>query len=313
MRAVLADPDADLPRLVLADWLEENGDADRAEFIRVQCRLAELDWRRWPAGAEVYAGERDALYRRRNALWESHRAEWRAELPKYARPLAQFERGFVGEWCGRTDDLRKLSGRVWDAHPIRAMDIRLGSYGPADITGLLARPRTERVRRLALRGVLLGQEAAELAESRHLSCVTAMTVTGATDEGCIALGLCPSLGNLRELHLGGGPDLAPDALAEFADSPTAGGLTSLWLEAHFLRGEAAWVVAGSPRLRGLKLLGVNGAIGDGGARALLAGEHLGGLECLVVRDYDTIPDHLHAALAERFGSAYCRLGLGEYG
>lgn len=40
MRAILSEPAADVPRLVYADWLEENGDAARAEFIRVQCELA---------------------------------------------------------------------------------------------------------------------------------------------------------------------------------------------------------------------------------------------------------------------------------
>jgi len=40
--AVLAAPDDDLPRLVYADAIEEAGEGERAEFIRVQCRLAEL-------------------------------------------------------------------------------------------------------------------------------------------------------------------------------------------------------------------------------------------------------------------------------
>lgn len=34
MSAILADPADDTPRLIYADWLEEQGDADRAEFIR---------------------------------------------------------------------------------------------------------------------------------------------------------------------------------------------------------------------------------------------------------------------------------------
>src|SRR5436190_19415841 len=47
--AILAEPDDDAPRLVYSDWLEEHGDHERAEFIRVQCRLANLspadpDW-----------------------------------------------------------------------------------------------------------------------------------------------------------------------------------------------------------------------------------------------------------------------------
>lgn len=40
VRAVCADPTNDLPRLVLADWWDEHGQPDRAEFVRVQCELA---------------------------------------------------------------------------------------------------------------------------------------------------------------------------------------------------------------------------------------------------------------------------------
>lgn len=40
IRRYLAD---DQPRLAYADWLEENGHAAQAEFIRVQCDLAETD------------------------------------------------------------------------------------------------------------------------------------------------------------------------------------------------------------------------------------------------------------------------------
>jgi uncharacterized protein (TIGR02996 family) len=39
---ILANPDDDTPRLVLADWLEEHGATDRASLIRVQIELARL-------------------------------------------------------------------------------------------------------------------------------------------------------------------------------------------------------------------------------------------------------------------------------
>lgn len=60
LAAILDAPDDDAVRLVYADWLEENGEADRAEFIRVQVRLATM-----PAAAlttddllaETYPGE----------------------------------------------------------------------------------------------------------------------------------------------------------------------------------------------------------------------------------------------------------------
>jgi uncharacterized protein (TIGR02996 family) len=36
-------PDDDTPRLVYADWIEEEGDPERANFIRAQCRLARCE------------------------------------------------------------------------------------------------------------------------------------------------------------------------------------------------------------------------------------------------------------------------------
>jgi uncharacterized protein (TIGR02996 family) len=37
---IIADPDSDAERLIYADWLEEQGRAERAEFVRVQVALA---------------------------------------------------------------------------------------------------------------------------------------------------------------------------------------------------------------------------------------------------------------------------------
>jgi uncharacterized protein (TIGR02996 family) len=37
LAAILAHPDEDTPRLMYADWLDEHGQHDRAEFIRIQC------------------------------------------------------------------------------------------------------------------------------------------------------------------------------------------------------------------------------------------------------------------------------------
>lgn len=42
MDAIIASPRDDAPRLIFADWLEENGQNDRADFIRVQCDLAAI-------------------------------------------------------------------------------------------------------------------------------------------------------------------------------------------------------------------------------------------------------------------------------
>src|SRR5262245_49246851 len=70
------DEDADLPRLLLADWLDDHGEHDRAEFVRLQCRLADLD---------DAAPGRQALQRRERELLERHEADWLG--PILALPL----------------------------------------------------------------------------------------------------------------------------------------------------------------------------------------------------------------------------------
>lgn len=42
LRAILEHPEDDAARLVYADWLQENGQEPRAEFIRVQCELSRI-------------------------------------------------------------------------------------------------------------------------------------------------------------------------------------------------------------------------------------------------------------------------------
>ena len=71
LRAVCESPDEEGPRLVFADWLEENGDPERAEFIRVQCRLEHT-----PEDAD----ERPDLEGRAAALLERHRDAWVGSL-----------------------------------------------------------------------------------------------------------------------------------------------------------------------------------------------------------------------------------------
>jgi len=84
--AIRAAPEDDLPRLAYADWLEEHGDAARAQFIRLQCRLARLE----PDDAEV--GPLSAELRGRT--WPEH--VWRKDLPQLSGiKWGPFTRGFV--------------------------------------------------------------------------------------------------------------------------------------------------------------------------------------------------------------------------
>jgi uncharacterized protein (TIGR02996 family) len=125
---IIAHPKDDAPRLMFADWLLERGEQARAEFIRVQCELA--DWRKVLKRFTGDHGDRRLAYlrRRERALLDEHGFDWFGQLVRIARldrghgpdrnawhfrSLAGtlgwclFRRGFVAEitcrladWCG---------------------------------------------------------------------------------------------------------------------------------------------------------------------------------------------------------------------
>jgi uncharacterized protein (TIGR02996 family) len=83
LAAIAARPDDDTPRLVYADWLDDHGDADRAEFIRLQCELAQ-GGPDDPAAAE-----------RADELENRHRTRsWFAGVPTALGMRWEFRRGF---------------------------------------------------------------------------------------------------------------------------------------------------------------------------------------------------------------------------
>src|SRR5947209_12141117 len=78
-------PEDDAPRLVLADWLEENGQLARADFIRLQCRFH--------ATAEKepdHSPDRERL----DDLLSRYQAEWLGPLNQPGWTCS-FQRGLV--------------------------------------------------------------------------------------------------------------------------------------------------------------------------------------------------------------------------
>jgi uncharacterized protein (TIGR02996 family) len=88
LQAIYANPDDDTPRLVYADWLDENGDAERAELIRLQVRGV---WPREP-DEEAWARCRHLI-----ELFEGDDAPRKRELcpcGDLKKVQIDFERGF---------------------------------------------------------------------------------------------------------------------------------------------------------------------------------------------------------------------------
>jgi len=123
LKAVLADPADDLPRLVYADWLDENGEPERAEFIRVGCQLAKLP------GHPAAGGDVARLYSRAVDLG-SQNLHWATVPAGLARRYfalgggetgVVFRRGFVAEvrcdifdWCGGECQRCDWYGHMYD-------------------------------------------------------------------------------------------------------------------------------------------------------------------------------------------------------
>jgi uncharacterized protein (TIGR02996 family) len=85
LQAIVSAGDDDTPRLVYADWLEEHGKPERAEFIRLQCAMERLS---------VDDLRRRELETRERALLERHEQEWAAPLRGRVEGW-EFRRGFV--------------------------------------------------------------------------------------------------------------------------------------------------------------------------------------------------------------------------
>src|SRR5262245_11210901 len=169
LRSILASPDDDAPRLVYADWLDENGDPNRAEFIRLQIRLA-----RSPAGDPDFA----ELKARADDLGRTHHVEWLNQLPYWPGVHWEiFDRGFISAARFETPEaFFESAPDVFRAAPIK--EVRLHGYYYPD--------------------------AARLAESRHLFGVKILDLNDGNRIGSKGVELLmesPQLARLQELRL----------------------------------------------------------------------------------------------------------------
>ncbi len=137
LAGVLANPDADLPRLVYADFIEEAGDAARAEFIRVQCAQA--------AGQYEDDNWKAALELRERYLREKHGPEWLAPLKAKGEPLftprshGLFRRGFVEcVWMPAAWFVAKAE-KLFARCPVNELRVTMGARG--DYAGLFQSAR----------------------------------------------------------------------------------------------------------------------------------------------------------------------------
>jgi uncharacterized protein (TIGR02996 family) len=199
LRTIVRHADDDTPRLVYADWLEENGRGEEAEFLRVQCRLAatepddpeyptllerDEELRLWltahvpgprlafPAGLSVEGGT--------HWWWQTHRG--------YPRFLSY-------DGCERpgTKAMRSLASavaRAFEVLPTRWLVV--GGITVAQLATLLKQRVLSGLREFTLQLAVNADEANEaarlLANCRHLRNLCGLSLAfGIGDDACEAL------------------------------------------------------------------------------------------------------------------------------
>jgi uncharacterized protein (TIGR02996 family) len=305
-------PDDDAPRLVYSDWLEDNGDPERAEFIRLQCRLARMDWRE--PGYKALE-ERAKKLERQN--WERWLAACPAEL-KASRRL-YFHRGFVEGANLSYEELLRYGQALLDAFPLRGVHLtgslskdeaRLlaGSALMARIPGLrlgggnarcnmeamqrlLASPHLAGLRELSLRDYHLSLAALRVLARAELPALRVLDLQANSrlgDAGAEVLAAARFAEQLTELKLGG-TGLGDTGAATLAGCGRLPRLRRLELAGRFGPGNRVGPVGitdllTSPSLPSLTQIELtNNPIGAGGAEALAAWPHLGAVTDLVLR------------------------------
>jgi uncharacterized protein (TIGR02996 family) len=221
-KAILDDPDDDVARLALADYLEEQGEPSaRSGLIRTQCRLARME--PWDEGYT----EADIRQRR---LLADQGEEWAADFrpfPDWPQPASPFVRGFPERIVMRTERFLQVREELFRRFAIRDLEtpeLNQAARPPhlvesdwRAIEEMLQCPELSRLRRLSIRN-----------PPDH------------TSTGRIAsLAACPHLRGLKELVFRI-ENLRGDRLRELVESSNLAGVESFF--------PCAVSVYGSPEL-----------------------------------------------------------------
>jgi uncharacterized protein (TIGR02996 family) len=317
LQGIRAEPDEDAHRLVYADWLDDQGDAGRAEFIRVQCELARppQDARRH---AELAAREKELLEAHRLAWTDLAFADWLGHRkaacrnPKGHDFCKLVARG-IRTRCARDALPPGAAARERLAKRLKALGERMEEfdYFPGTCeAGLFSaaefrRGFVERADMEAYAVNLFAEALPELSVLRELD----------LDDDSLSLDADESLRRLLsvldrlplkalDVHM---PVTDPDTLRLLAQSPRLAGFAtlSLWCEFGATGDEAARILASSPHCAGLRSLTLEHTrtFTNDAVLAILDSPHLAGLTACRLRPNDE-PMRIRSALVKRFRARF---------
>ena len=294
LQAILERPDDDLPRLVFADWLEEQGNP-RGTFIRLQCQRAKLT---------QYDPEWKELLAQESTLLKQFEAEWSKSVLRWVDQV-EYRRGFIEHVRVSATKLLKNGYRLFQAAPVCSvrlerpdrladlgacawlarvteLDLNRQLLGGKSLQALLQSEHCQSLRVLRLdRCTLLDQSIQFLANAPTLRSLRTLSLAGNSVGPCSVLFLSRSahFGELRELRLSDN-HLGVEGAIALCSQPMFR-LTSLDLGSNDLGNDGAAALARCPQLAELRRLDLqSNAVGNLGVEALLRSPHMLNLEHL---------------------------------
>jgi uncharacterized protein (TIGR02996 family) len=201
LQNIIDNPDDDAPRLVYADWLEEHGDTERAEFIRVQCTLGSRSREEAPALRLLQEREED--------LRNRHAAEWTPRIPPLRGSLrVVFRRGFVEKVTAPARAFVAGADELFRLAPVRRVRLRWGPEPPYErarfmqvVAGV---PHLARLRSLDLSAGFIGSDGVQaLSVCEYFARLQSLDLRGdrVGERGVRALVEAPWFANLTYLDL----------------------------------------------------------------------------------------------------------------
>ncbi len=140
LAAIIENPEEDTPRLMFADWLQENGATARGEFIRLQVEAAHAE--PFSPQARTHEAAAQKLLQRHVGVWADHISE---------RVCGQrFARGFVEHVSVNAATFARDAAPLFAAEPIRSLQVERFTYTtpPPPLDALFNLPQMTRVTRL---------------------------------------------------------------------------------------------------------------------------------------------------------------------
>lgn len=221
LHAIGEHPEEDTPRLMYADWLEENDQPERADFVRNQVEMAHIGLDDPARGPHVL----------KNAFYLNYFVPaWKAELPRLSKiEWSDFNRGLMEEFEAASEEpLIKHAAIIFAVPGIHILRLKRLTDAPK-----LARlPQLARLRGLKMVSANVDQDALRtLLASPYLGKLTILDLHGNNADDTV----------ISDIVDGRFPDLA-----------------ELWLGSNRIGNRGVMTLAGSPHLKNLRFLDLFG-------------------------------------------------------